>query len=549
MNLDEFVHQLQKDTDKVRPPDWEVDWADAPLPYKLYRGLPAYPLFAAIPLNLEKRAEPALPDLCKLGHFLWYVFGLTQFSESLLGSRSGEQGADAIWLRRRFAPSGGALYPNELYLYLKTAGLPIGVYHYDAAHHRLVLLREGLMDCYLARALGHRSDLSACFGAVFLSVHFWKNVYKYSCFAYRLHGLDTGVVIGQLLETAERFGFVPGVYLQFLDRAIHHLLGLKGEEESVYAVIPLSSSPSRTWFSVRRKHENIDSAAELCRELPAIQPKHYGRSRTIKECRKLVKMNEASWQDTAAAFRMFKRGMERREAAVHQASAPTPAPKAKGNIGGVMAEERVELPVVERLSYDLAAACRRRSSPDLDFVMRPVSLRQLAALLQEAAASLVYAHDLNGSPESVLSRISIYGCLKGVEGVADGAYQYDPAAHALTLLRPGDHRLWLQQGMTWHNVNLSQVPLCLHVVGDKDHLMNTFGYRGYRIQQMEAGMLVQRLLLAASALGLGGHPLLGYDVNLVDEIYFLARQRKTSLIQVPIGAYRPRLRLTGGLHG
>ena len=32
---------------------------------------------------------------------------------------------------------------------------------------------------------------------------------------------------------------------------------------------------------------------------------------------------------------------------------------------------------------------------------------------------------------------------------------------------------------------------------------------------MEAGMLVQRLLLAASAIGMGGHPLLGYDAEHV----------------------------------
>jgi hypothetical protein len=36
---------------------------------------------------------------------------------------------------RRFVPSGEALYPSELYIYLKTEDLPSGVYHYDVAHH------------------------------------------------------------------------------------------------------------------------------------------------------------------------------------------------------------------------------------------------------------------------------------------------------------------------------------------------------------------------------------------------------------------------------
>jgi Nitroreductase family len=101
--------------------------------------------------------------------------------------------------------------------------------------------------------------------------------------------------------------------------------------------------------------------------------------------------------------------------------------------------------------------------------------------------------------------------------------------------------------MPMDNVNLFQVPLCLHVVGDKDHLKMELGYRGYRIQQMEAGMLVQRLLLVASALGMGGHPLLGFDVNLCDKLYKIDSQGKTSLIQVPVGPYRPRAWLKGSL--
>src|SRR5690348_8854231 len=126
-----------------------------------------------------------------------------------------EQAMDLMQSYRRFVPSGGALYPNELYVYLKLQDLPAGVYHYDVAHHRLVLLRGGGFDSYLARALGNRCDLPACFGAVIISTMFWKNFYKYNNFAYRLQGLDAGVLIGQLLEAAKRFGFTSGVYFQF----------------------------------------------------------------------------------------------------------------------------------------------------------------------------------------------------------------------------------------------------------------------------------------------------------------------------------------------
>ena len=54
MELDSFLHQLHFDSEKIYPPNWQVDWEDAPLPYKLYRGLPQVPLTAEVPLTLKK---------------------------------------------------------------------------------------------------------------------------------------------------------------------------------------------------------------------------------------------------------------------------------------------------------------------------------------------------------------------------------------------------------------------------------------------------------------------------------------------------------------
>jgi SagB-type dehydrogenase family enzyme len=526
MSLEEFLHDLHFDIDKIRPLDWEVDWEDAPLAYKLYRGLPVVPFSPEVPLTLEGKETPVKPDLHGIGHFLWYVFGLTQFCQSAYALDSTKTAVGLIYRYRRFVPSGGALYPNELYVYLKVKALPAGVYHYDVAHHRLVLLREGNFDSYLARALGNRCDVSACFGIVFVSTMFWKNFFKYNNFAYRLQGLDAGVLIGQLLEVAKRFGFASGVYFQFLDRAVNHLLGLSEQEESVYAVIPLAVEPAIHLFTNGIDGDGHVTATELCRELTEIQHKHYVRSLRIKEYPMLIKMNEASMLESTRSFRQIVK-------------------EKNVNCEGQV----VALPCVNRLSYDLASVCRKRYSPETDFVLGRVSQLQLATLLKEATASFLYRNDLDGAQEKPESRVSLVGCLYGVEGIPDGAYHYDSTAHSLRQVRLGDHRLWLQQAMTLHNVNLFQVPLCLHVAGDQDHLKTSLGYRGYRIQQMEAGMLVQRLLLAASAIGMGGHPLLGFDVKMCDEIYKMSLHGKTSLIQIPVGPYRPRSRLEGDLHG
>jgi SagB-type dehydrogenase family enzyme len=329
--------------------------------------------------------------------------------------------------------------------------------------------------------------------------------------------------MGQLLEVSKVFGFETGVYFQFLDRAMNHLLGLSESEETVYSVIPLSVEPT-IWSANGSERDRIVSAAEMCQELTQIQPDHYVRTQRVKEYPMLTKLNEASMLDSTTLFTVIEAEENR---------------KWEG--------QAVALPYAERLSYDLGSVCRKRFSPDMDFTLGKVSQFELANLLHEAMESFLYRNDLVAAHERHEPRVSLNVCLYNVEGIPNGAYHYDSTAHALHQAHPGDHRLLLQSGMSLNNVNLLQVPLCIHVTGVKDYYKNELGYRGYRIQQMEAGMLVQRLLLLAAASGMGGHPLLGYDSNLCDELYKLDHQEKTSLIQIPIGPYRNRPWLMGGL--
>lgn len=525
MNLDVFLHRLQYDPDKVKPLDWETDWEDAPLPYKLYRDLPMFPLSREVPLTLEGRDTPAVPSLRDIGHFLYYVYGLAQLTQSIIKRDTTEESGGVLQMCRRFVPSGGGLYPSELYLYLKLGELPAGVYHYDAAHHRLTLLRKGNFDDYLARSLGNRCDANGCFGAAFVSTVYWKNFYKYNNFAYRLQGLDAGILIGQLLEVAKRFGFSSGVHFQFLDQAINHLLGLSEQEESVYAVIPLSVNPAVRWMESGIEDMDIVSASELCRELSPVNHNHYVRSRRSADYPLLLRMSEASRLDSARLFRQIQKDDQ---------AIPDQAPA-------------LPLPPVDRLSYDLATVCRNRFSPETEFVWKPIGISQLAALLREATASFTYRNDLDGPQERPEPRVFLYGCFYGVEDVPDGAYRYDGAAHALQSVCLGDHRQRMQEGMSLPNINLFQVPLSFHVAGKRSFFQSQLGKRGYRIQQMEAGMLVHRLLLAASALGMGGRPLLGFDANSSDALYRTASRDETGLIFIPVGPYRQRLRLAGSL--
>ncbi|MEL3971212.1 SagB family peptide dehydrogenase [Rossellomorea oryzaecorticis] len=522
MSLEEFLHNLQFNIERANQPNWEADWEDAPLPYKLYRGLPVVPLSLEVPLSLTGSRPPLKPDLERIGHFLWYVYGITGVSQSVDGDDPGEEESYPIHSYRRFAPSGGALYPNELYIYLKLDDLPNGIYHYDAARHRLDLLREGNFDSYVERALGNRCDISSCFGTAFVSTRFWKNFFKYNNFSYRLQGLDAGVLMGQLLETAKRFGFESGVYVQFLDSAVNHLLGLDEEEENVYSVIPLSAAVTN-WTGTGRGAEGECTAEELCGELPAIFAEHCERSEKIREFPMLLAVNEASKIDCTGDFRKL------------------------GSRSGERRGKEIHLPEVETLAYDFASACKNRYSPEMDFAMGKVSQEALASLLKGATQSYSFRSDIDDVYNDREPRVSILGCLYNVEGIPNGAYEYDGRRHLLREIDTGDYRLQLQSGLSLDNVNLLQVPLCLHIIGNKEYDKDTLGYRGYRIMQMEAGMLVQRLLLLSSAVGFGGHPLLGFDTTLTDRIYKLESQGRTTLIQLPIGPFRERGWMRGSL--
>ncbi|KHE67476.1 SagB family peptide dehydrogenase, partial [Halobacillus sp. BBL2006] len=449
MDIDVFLHHLHFQSELVTPDNWEVDWDDAPLPYKVYRNLPGFPLDADIPLSFQDPSFSPEPNRKTISHFLWYVFGLSQFSQTALPSPMDGESFEIIQSFRRFSPSGGALYPNELYIYLKLGDLPHGLYHYDVAHHRLLLLREGDFDIYISDALGNPSAMSDCFGAVLLTTMFWKNFFKYNNFSYRLQGLDAGAVIGQLLEVNRRFRFSSKVHFQFLDQALNHLLGLDDQEENTYAVIPLSDC--KTFPAHEAKVKEI-SALELCKEIPYIKTVHYQRSKNVLSFPEILRVNQAAKFDSTVLFHHLE---DRKEE----------------NVGKPV----YVLPEVKNENDNFALNCRNRYSPEMDFISKRVELVQLASLLKQAVDSFSFDNDLDKT-KGQLPRVSIYGCFYNVEGIPNGAYQYDASSHSLLQIKEGDLRLTLQGGMTLDNVNLHQVPMSFHIVGDRTHFKAELGY-------------------------------------------------------------------------
>ncbi|MGH3897437.1 MAG: SagB family peptide dehydrogenase [Pseudonocardiaceae bacterium] len=461
-----------------RPIPKTVDWDNAPSLFKLYRGCPKVPLDGPANDHAKSALNQFLRDVYGLTRQRWTAPGeVTPRGRRRAAARAKPSASNTL----RPVPAGGARYPCELYL-LAGPDQPVapGAYHYDPAHHCLDVLRDGAPEAGLS---------------LLITVAFWKNVFKYGEFSYRLHSLDAGVVVGQSLVVASRHALDPTVHFQFSDAALDSLLGLDPAYESVYAVITLGSAPV------------IDpapcAADGLAGQPIAPHPKSIG---------------------------MYPLPAKLHEAAMHQGGGPWP----KGDSPSpVLAEaprsiHSVPLPAA---SLDLLEGLDRRRSSKGYFSPGTMTRHQLSALLSGSMRG--YPSDL-GDDESAIRHTMLCCAVHNVDGIDSGVYYYDPAQHALEQVRVGDVRAELQASITSLMFNLFQINLCFFPVAHYQPRLAAYGDRWYRVQNMEAGIIVQRLYLAAAALGLGCHTQLGFHVETVNELLGLSETPLTSLIQVLI---------------
>ena len=86
--------------------------------------------------------------------------------------------------------------------------------------------------------------------------------------------------------------------------------------------------------------------------------------------------------------------------------------------------------------------------------------------------------------------------------LAAGVYHYQVAAHALTLVAPGDLRAAVARA-SLHQSWMTQAPVMVVITGEYRRCTGRYGERGVRYTHMEAGNVSQNLFLAAEAQGLG----------------------------------------------
>ncbi len=138
----------------------------------------------------------------------------------------------------RTAPSGGALYPLEIFFHAAhVEDLRPGYYHYNPSQHHVRLLHAGDQTESIATAVVQPEVVRGTSVNIFLTSIFERSVFKYGDRGYRFVLLEAGHVAQNinLVSTALGLGIlnIGG----FFDREIDDLLGLDGVTHSTLYIL------------------------------------------------------------------------------------------------------------------------------------------------------------------------------------------------------------------------------------------------------------------------------------------------------------------------
>jgi SagB-type dehydrogenase family enzyme len=202
----------------------------------------------------------------------------------------------------------------------------------------------------------------------------------------------------------------------------------------------------------------------------------------------------------------------------------------------------VDLPAPAYPRVALEAAVRSRHS-GREFTSGSLSLVELATLLHAAYGVTRRARD--GSEQTfrtvpsggALYPLEVYCTVSRVAGVAPGLYHFDPPRRVLERYRLLDSADKLVRASTYPElVERSAVTFIVTAMFWRTRFK--YGARGYRFALLEAGHVVQNVVLVCAALGLAAVPLGGFYDRLVDEFLGVDGVNESSLYCVCVGRRR-----------
>ncbi len=475
-----------------------LDWANQPLPFKIYPEIEPLKLPANVPQTgvsalsaISEVAAPvgdAIPCLADLARILYFSAGITK-------SRSYPGGE----IHFRAAACTGALYEFELYVVCgDLPDLGAGVYHFGPADVSLRLLRKGDFRGNLVQTTAAQTSVAHAPATIVCTGTYWRNAWKYQARTYRHFGWDNGTLLANLLAVSTASGMPAEVVVGFIDEDVNRLLDLDTRREVAFSMVPIGrvAQPS---LPPPQKIEPLGL-------------KTVALSRREVEYPAMVEMHEAS------SLRSPDEVREWRANTAPTADPMTPATETPLQVLGE----------VEELRDTIEEVILRRGSTRRFDKDSSITLPQLSTIVD---------HSTRGVPADFLAQSSqwneLYLIVHAVEGLAPGSYYFHRTRRSLELLKAGAFRqqafyLGLEQELPAH--------ACVDVffLADLGRILEQYGNRGYRAAQLEAGIIGGRMYLAAYAQRLGATGLTFFDDDVV-QFFSPHAAGKSAIFLVAIG--------------
>ena len=457
-----------------------LDWPNQPLPFKIYKDVESIrlprdggPITAGLlealgtsPSSLDSQS---IPDLGLLARILYFSAGITK--------RMPYTGGEIFF---RAAACTGALYHIDLYLVCgDLPGMDAGVYHFGPHDFGLVQLRKGDYRRSLVEASGEDQAVAEAPVTVVLADTHWRNAWKYGARAYRHAFWDSGTLLSNMLAATSGAGVPARVVTSFVDEDVHQLLGLEAEKESVIGMVALGRVPG-----------------QVVGATPPIEPLNLSTeplSPKMIEYTAIYDFHRNSSLEMAEEVRNERDGMPGREPN-EEVGELIKLPRGGEGLGDRTLEETIV----------------RRGSTRA-FAHESISLEQLAVALDYSTRGI----DADFLPSCGSSLNQLFLIVNAVDGLAPGAYLYHREQHALEMLKEGDFRreagyLGLEQKIP------ADASVNVYMLTDLDRVLSAYGNRGYRMAELESGIIGGRLYLVAYGTGFGASGLTFYDDEVVE---------------------------------
>jgi len=453
-----------------------MDWANQPLPFKIYPtlepiGLPeevrqtGVAALSAIASGVPAQTNAA-PDLEAVAQLLYLSAGITRKRKYPGGE-----------LYFRAAACTGALYEVELYLVCGdlAGGLQAGVYHFAPAEFGLRLLRAGDYRGVLLEATGGEEAIAQAPLSIVCTCTYWRNAWKYQARTYRHFGWDNGTLLANLLAVATALGLPARVVCGFVDAQINRLLEVDSQREVAFSLVALGHS--------------VTALAPAPAELPPLVFETVPLSQHEVDYPVMREMHAASSLDSAEEVVAWR--------------GQTPGTEFPSPVGPIVQLE----PLSDReMPRDPIEQVIQRRGSTRKFSRSPISLAQLSTLLDRATRGV--PADFLDPPGAQLNQL--YLIVHAVDGLPQGAYVFHRALGVLECLKEGNLRA--EAGYLGLGQELpADAAVAVFFLADLRPILERFGNRGYRAVQLEAGILGGKLYLAAYAQRLGATGLTFFD--------------------------------------